>query len=383
MGKKLTMLAASEMILSMEGDPCYYFEPVEKLFAEADLVFGHLEAPHTDRPNYQGQYIAPAAPMKNIVGLKYAHFDAVTLAGNPTFSYGEPGVEDTIKWLEENGIGHVGAGMNIDEARRPLILEREGVKFGFLSYDSTAFRSAANPAKAGAAYVDIITYHRSTSFPGGRPTTMTFIEPWSLEAMREDIRALRSKCDILTVVLHKGLGFSSELADYEYLLPRHAIDEGADLIVANHSHVLKPVEFYKDVPIYHCLGNLVCVFPWEVHSMFHVQPETTLGKSKVRPRGTGAARAILDPDAPNYPFPSKEAMIGKIIVDVDEKKIVDARILPLYINNEGQPIVHGRDDKGETVLATMERVTAENGLNGKYKWDGDEIVCYSDGPSKK
>ena len=384
MGKKLSVLAAGELILSMDDVKCkdsnYYFEPVKDLFEKSDLVFAHLESPHTDRPNYQGTYVAKAPEMRNIKGIKYGNIDAITMAANPTFTYGQPGVEDTIKWLDENGIGHVGAGLNIDEARKPLIMERDGVKFGFLSYDCTStVRSAASPIKAGAAYVDIVTYYRAPSFPGEKAAaTMTFIERWSLEAMREDIRALRPKCDVLIVAIHKGLGFATEMADYEYELPRHAIEEGADLIVANHSHVLKAMEFYKGVPIYHCTGNLVTVFPWDTHSMFFEDPETTLGKSKVRPRAAGNFLSILDMDAPNYPFPSKEAIIGKLIVDADTKKIEEVRLLPVYMNNEGQPIVHGNDEKGRMVFDTMVRVTEQSKLNAKFKWDGDEVVVYCD-----
>ena len=386
MGKKLSVLAAGEMILSMAEnderfqDPCFYFEPVKDLFGKSDLVFAHLEAPHTDRPNYQGTYVAKAPPMRNIVAIKYANIDAVTLAGNPTFSYGPPGVEDTIKWLDENGIDHVGAGMNIDEARTPLIMEREGVKFGFLSYDCTAFRAAATPIKAGAAYVDIVTYYRAPSFPGEKAAaTMTFIERWSLEAMREDIRALRPKCDVLIVAIHQGLGHKTEMADYELELPRHAIEEGADLIVANHSHVVKALEFYKGVPIYHSIGNLACVYPWETHSRYFQDPETTLGKSKLRPRHNGAAAfARMDKTAPSYPYPNRESMIGKLVVDTDTKKIEEVRILPIHVNNHGQSVVRGNDEDGRMVFDTMVRVTAESKLNTRFKWDGDEIVAYQD-----
>ncbi|MDR1179782.1 MAG: CapA family protein, partial [Spirochaetales bacterium] len=171
MAKRLTMIAASEMILGMrDKSPEWYFEPVEPLFKNADLVFGHLETPHTERPEYQGVFMTPPSPMKNIEVLKYAHFSGVTLAGNPIFAYGPPGVEDTVNWLDANGIAHCGAGMNIDEARKPMILERDGVKFGFLSYDSVGqMGAAATGRKAGGAYVDVLTHYAAGRFPGAPP----------------------------------------------------------------------------------------------------------------------------------------------------------------------------------------------------------------------
>ena len=51
------------------------------------------------------------------------------------------------------------------------------------------------------------------------------------------------------------------LQDYECEVPYAAIDAGADLIIGNHTHVLRGIEFYKEKPILHCVGNLVCGLP--------------------------------------------------------------------------------------------------------------------------
>ena len=376
MDKKISILAGGELILSMAENPTYYFEPLKPLFDEADFVFCHLEAPHTDRPIYQGRYVAPAAPMKNIIGVKYAGIDLLTLAANPTSSFGPYGVEDTIKWLDENDIAYCGGGMTIDDARRPAIKEVKGVKLGFLSYDCTSARSPAGYKKPGAAYVDVLTYYPPTSFPGEKPrAALTFLEPWSLQAMKDDIMDLRPQCDVLFVAIHKGLGFSAEIADYEYDITREAIEAGADVIIGNHSHVIKPVEFYKDGVIFHSTSNLVTVFPWQVHSMFHIEPASTLTKSKLRPQRTGYAKALCDLDnAPNYPFPQKECLIGKLIVDAHSKKIVEVRMIPIYVNNEGQPIPVGRSENGQKVVDIMEQLTSTNDFGTKYTWEGDEVV---------
>ena len=383
MGKKLTVLAASELILGMEdGDPFTPFHAVKDMFNEADLVFAHLEHMHTKRPMVQGAHVAPPPSFENIEALEYAHFDAVVLAGNPTYMSGAPGVEDTIKWLDDHGIGHVGAGMNIDEARKPLILEREGVKFGFLAVNCLGGETAANLRKPGAAYVDIITYYNAPQFPGARAQGLTFIEPHSLEALKEDIRALRPQCDVLTVVLHKGMGLTDEviLADYEYELPRHCINEGADLIISNHAHLLKAMEFYKGVPIYHCIGNLVTVFPYYVHRMFMQEPQTTLNRSKLRPR-SGYNLSWMNLDAPNFPFPDagRKSMIGKIVVDAETKKIVQVGFHPIYIDRDGHPIPVGKSALGQKVFDYMVKVTEGAYGNAKFKWDGDEVIAYQDG----
>ena len=383
MGKKLTFLAAGELILGMDQEKCkepnYYVEEIKDLFESSDLVLAHLENPHTDRPPPGSNAITEVPPMRNIVCIKHAGIDAVSFACNASNMAGANGIIDTTDWLTENGIGYVGVGRNIDEARKPLIMERDGVKFGFLSVDcvSTA-RSAAGINRPGAAYVDILTYHHSASFPGSKPRTFTYPERWSMEAFRQDIRALRPLCDVLVTSIHQGLGFDTEITDYEYEMVMQAVDNGADVVIANHSHVVKAMQFYKGKPIFHSTGNLVCVFPWQVHSMFRGgEPETMLGKSKLRPRATGSGRSNIDLEThPNYPFPSREGIIGKLIIDADTKKVEEVRILPVFMNTEGAPIIHGNDAEGQMVFNTMVKTTAEADLNAKYKWDGDEIVVY-------
>jgi poly-gamma-glutamate capsule biosynthesis protein CapA/YwtB (metallophosphatase superfamily) len=61
-------------------------------------------------------------------GLTSAGFNIITLAGNHRWNTGVPGIEETIAWLRNNGIAYVGAGMNINEARRPAVIERKGTK---------------------------------------------------------------------------------------------------------------------------------------------------------------------------------------------------------------------------------------------------------------
>ena len=58
----------------------------------------------------------------------------MAFASNHCMDYGvEPFVE-TMKLLERNGIAYSGAGRNIQEARTPAVMERGGVRYGFLSY---------------------------------------------------------------------------------------------------------------------------------------------------------------------------------------------------------------------------------------------------------
>ena len=113
----------------------------------------------------------PPADPDHLAALKRANFHITTLAGNHMFDQGAAGVEDTIATLHSQSIATTGAGMNLEEARRPAIIARGGVRFGVLSYNCVGPRDSwATHKKAGVAYVHVLThYELNYATPGGPP----------------------------------------------------------------------------------------------------------------------------------------------------------------------------------------------------------------------
>ena len=84
----------------------------------------------------------------------------------------------------------------------------------------------------------------------------------SWDKVAGQIAAARSKCDVLTVYFHKGYVHRvAQLADYEKPLCHMAVDNGADVVVSSHSHLLRGVELYKGKAIYHGLNAFVMWVP--------------------------------------------------------------------------------------------------------------------------
>ena len=150
------------------------------------------------------------------------------------------------------------AGMNIDEAQRPAIIERNGTRFGFLNYNCVGPKGQwATRIKPGCAYVDIISHYENTNNPGGPSDVYTFAEHRSLTAMADDVRELRPLCDILAVIFHKGIRLSPKLAMYDKEVTRAAIDAGADVVLGHHTLMEKGIELYNGKAIFHGLGLFV------------------------------------------------------------------------------------------------------------------------------
>ena len=266
------LLILGDTNIQNRTDPGSAFVNVRDMLASADLVFGQLEGPlaepsanpsQPDIPHkagwrHSGAKVGPA--------LKQAGYVGVSCASN--VAYPASAAVASVKVLDDVGILHCGVGETLAEARRPVIVEKNGVRFGFLSYTSVFWpsnhaASANSPGcatiKAHAAYEP---GHRALEMPGAEPITHTFADAAELEAMREDVRALRSKVDLIILSCHWGVSSKDEPVAYQREIARAAIDAGADMVFGHHPHVVQAAEIYQSRPVFYSLGNFV--FDWDV-----------------------------------------------------------------------------------------------------------------------
>lgn len=211
----------------------YAFDGVADELARGDILFGNLEGPLTDggEPFPDKQFLFRTPPAKVAPALARAGFDVVSLANNHTLDYGATGLYDTLDALHDAGIQAIGAGINLAQARRPSILERDGHRVGFLAYSNTFPEEFwAQPDLPGTAF-------------------------GHLHHIRADVTALREQVDSVVVSFHWGRESTTELRPYQPLLARAAIDAGADVVAGHHPHVLQGVEHYRDGIILYSLGN--------------------------------------------------------------------------------------------------------------------------------
>jgi hypothetical protein len=368
--KSVTLMGVGD--LGFREGPDFGFGFVAPTLKAADIVIGQVETPFTLRPTWTNLESSGRGQDPVLLkGLAYAGFNIVTLAGNHVWDGGLPGMEDTINAIRSQGIAFVGAGMNIDEARKPVIMERKGTRVGFLDYNCTGPKEGwASAIKPGCAYVHVIThYELDHSVPGGPPRVYTWAEPESLEAMVEDIRNLRPLCDVLVVCFHKGIIHTPiKLAGYEGPVSYAAIDAGADLILAEHAHILRGVEFYKGKAIFHGLSNFVA-------ARGRPPMETRYGQS-TRPGAPMRHRALYDfePDPRSGMHPeAKYTIIAKCTIDGG--KISRVSYLPCLLYD--LPLLK-HDEKGQEVFDYMDKITRAEGLKTRYEWDGDEVVIHAD-----
>lgn len=242
-------------------DPSIPFARIAADMNAADLVFANLECcfyePRTERSIEDEGFYAPLAAAEAL-GIAGVH--GVGNANN--VNYGADAIRSSLARLDEIGIPHTGAGVDREQAARPIILERDGIRYGFLQRTSV-FWSHGHEArddfpgvatlKAHTAYRPRVEELKTLTRPGMPPEIVTWPDPEALARFRDDIAALRRRADFVVASNHWGL--EQEVLAYQRDIAHAAVDAGADLVMGHGPHVPLPVEIYKDKPIFYGLGS--------------------------------------------------------------------------------------------------------------------------------
>lgn len=225
------------------------WQNVKEKLAAADLTFISLEAPFSDRfpaPTAGMQFIVPTNAM---AGLLEGGVDVAGVANNHSTNYGLTVFADNLNLLKSNNILFTGGGNNLSEAETPAIIEKNGLKWAFLDWNSIVGAISATEDTPGVAPLHI--------------------KPWYPEDSESDIKHLEQvvsetaqKADIVIVQFHWGTEYKTQQSESQQNVARRMIDAGADLIVGTHPHAVQGSEFYHDKYITYSLGNFIFDQEW-------------------------------------------------------------------------------------------------------------------------
>jgi poly-gamma-glutamate synthesis protein (capsule biosynthesis protein) len=238
------------------------------VLGDADLLFANQETPVTEsgtpapgKLESSGSRTLRARPA-NLAAEAAAGIVAVSLANNHMMDYGAEGLLDTMAHLKEHRIAYAGGGSNFEEAHRPVILERNGVKVAMLCYTSVfpVAGAAAGKDSPGLATVKVHTAYQAPDNilyqPGTPAITITTPDHVQMETMLGEVRQARMAADIVVVQFHWGVAQAyGRVCGYMKEMGRAAIDAGADLILGNHAHQLLGLELYRERLIAYSLNH--------------------------------------------------------------------------------------------------------------------------------
>jgi poly-gamma-glutamate capsule biosynthesis protein CapA/YwtB (metallophosphatase superfamily) len=215
-----------------QHDPAAPLRDVAAAFSSADIAFVNLESPFSDvgKPVLHGMVFRAEPEM--IATLETAGIDVVSTANNHARDCGSHGIEFTLDWLAQHKIAAAGTGATAEQAHQGVVVERNGVRFGFLAY----------------------TYDQTN---GNLKDHDDRVADLDADAMAADVASLLRRADVVMVSMHAGDEYHPKPNQEQRAFARAAIEAGAQVVIGHHPHVTQPEETWKGGVIFYSLGNLV------------------------------------------------------------------------------------------------------------------------------
>ena len=365
---------SAELLLMGCGDVGPIHEPVDRYaslvretLAGADLRFAQVERVYSERGALQlhsggGHSRVPPA-MASV--FTDCGFDVVSLASNHAMDWGPDAMLDTAELLRSQGMQVIGAGENLAAARRPAILERNGVRVAFLAYCSILREGyAATDRQPGVAPLRAHTYYEAFDYQAGVPPRVVTV-PYEddLAAMTADIAAARREAHAVIVSLHWGIHFIPRvIADYQPVVARAAFAAGADAILGHHAHCPKAIGLHDGKACFYSLSNFIM---------------SSTAKSPAKAAKFCREYGVeLDPEYPHlaYGRDAKRSLIANLRIGVNGVR--EAAWRPVLIDRElrPEPLSQG-DPRFDDAVRFMTDVSA--GYGAAFERRGDELRIVS------
>ena len=202
-----------------------WIRDIKQSIGTADMIMGNLESPLLNNDSQQHPLFHGRALFARM--LKEAGINVLNIANNHILEHGNEGVRQTIETLERNNILRVG--MMHEHKAKITTLTIKGIKIGIAGFCDERICHLPNP--------------------GVYPPLVEQLLVDTLHRMSEQ------KVHIKILSLHWGNEYINMPSMEQRKLAYHLINQGADLIIGHHPHVIQPYEQYKNGHILYSLGN--------------------------------------------------------------------------------------------------------------------------------
>ena len=224
-----------------EYDFSYVYEDIKNYTLSSDITIGSLETTFAGKEKGYSNYPTFNTPDSLATALKDIGVDVVSLAGNHALDYGYSGLCRTIDVFDNIGLSHLGTYKTAEDQEKILIKDVKGVKIAFINY----------------------TYGTNgIPLPSGKEFCVNLIDK---DFIKKQInQAKEQNVDMIVACMHWGTEYRTTANSEQKDLANFLFENGVDVILGNHPHVLEPMEkktitlqdgTTKDVFVVYALGN--------------------------------------------------------------------------------------------------------------------------------
>lgn len=225
-------------------DFSYVFHDINRYLKTSDIAIGSLETCFAGKERGYSNYPTFNSPDSLAYSLKKLGLDVLSTAGNHCLDMGFSGLSRTIDVLNDNNISHLGTYQTQEDRDKILFQYVKGIKIAFVNY----------------------TYGTNgIPVPSDKPFCVNLIDK---DLMKKDIeKAKEQNADIIVACMHWGTEYRTTANNEQKELADFLFQNGVDVILGNHPHVLEPMEkrtvtledgTVKDGFVIYALGNFIC-----------------------------------------------------------------------------------------------------------------------------
>jgi hypothetical protein len=235
--------------IDARGDANYIYDEVREIISSADLAVGTLNTTFSDLSTHTGciETYVLVSDARSAAAAASAGFDLMSVATNHIKNCAGASCADnynrafldTLDNLRANNILPVGAGLNLADAMQPVVVEVQGIRFGFVSLGMVEPLAFAGQDTPGIAEL-------------------------TDENLQQAISAAREVSDVVIAMPHWGPEDTSDPNSYQLHFAQVAVEAGADVVVGNHTHVVQAIQQLNGVDVFYGLGNFVFDQTWDL-----------------------------------------------------------------------------------------------------------------------
>ena len=220
-----------------------FFPQIKSYISNADIAVGNLETTFAGGNKAYSGYPTFNSPPQLAKDVQDLGIDVLTTSNNHSMDSGYNGLINTIDTLDDLGISHTGTFKSEEDKNKILIKDVNGVKIAFLSY----------------------TYGTNgIAIPKGKEYCINLIDKDLIKKQLESAKAQNP--DVICVSMHWGIEYKLQPNTEQTDLADYLFENGADIILGSHPHVLEPMEkrtdtlsdgTKKDGFVIYSLGNFI------------------------------------------------------------------------------------------------------------------------------
>ena len=405
------------------------FKDMKEFIEQGDARFFNLETTLNREGECFGSQFSGGTYIRAnpevLIELKKMGFNMTSFNNNHAFDFSFEGLYRTLENLNESGLVHAGVGMNLDEAAAPKFLDTAEGRVALISIN-TSFNPAmmagrqigrvkGRPGIFGVRHDKTVVVSEDTlkllkdveertqinvsdniiikegygnPLPedkvkigdlifelGENEGIQTKVNKQDMDLLLKSIEEAKFLADYVIVSMHSHqmTGESKEIpADFHKEIARGCIDAGADAVIGHGPHLLRPIEVYKDRPIFYSLGDFIL-------QLYSIEFAPHDFYNKVGVSSDKTVHELLKTRSKNFTIGLMEdrKMVQSVIPfwEIEDGKLKYLKLLPIEAqtkckkSDEGLPLIAEDDD----IFNRLSEMCAPYGL--KMKKNGKIIEC--------